>query len=83
MEKELTFYYDKTSDILYVNLTDPNPAQETEELGDDVMARLNPVTGEVENLEILFFSTRMLRDDILRLPISGNFHLMESHLSDG
>ena len=30
--------------------------QESEELGDEVIARLNPKTGEIENLEVLFFS---------------------------
>ncbi len=34
---------------------------ESEELGDDVIARLNPETREVENLEVLFFSTRLFR----------------------
>jgi hypothetical protein len=28
----------------------------SEELGDDVVARLNPSTGEIENLEVMFFS---------------------------
>ena len=30
----------------------PYGAQESEELGDEVIARLNPQTGEVENLEV-------------------------------
>jgi hypothetical protein len=32
-------------------------------LGDEVVARLNPKTGEIENLEVMFFSTRLLRKD--------------------
>jgi uncharacterized protein YuzE len=76
MAKEMKLSYDRTADILYINFTDPYPRQETEELGDDVIARLNAETGEVENLEVLFFSTRMLRSDILRLPISGDLHLV-------
>jgi len=40
-----------TSDILYINKTQPYPEQGSEELGDDVVARLNPTTGEIENLE--------------------------------
>ena len=75
MAKEMKFTYDRTADILYINFTDPYPEQETEELGDDVIVRLNAETGEVENLEVLFFSTRLLRGDILRLPISGDLHL--------
>jgi uncharacterized protein YuzE len=80
MEKEMTLSYDREADILYINLVDPYPEQETEELGDDVIARLNPKTGDVENMEVLFFSTRLLRSDIFRLPITGNIHLIQSNI---
>jgi uncharacterized protein YuzE len=69
MEKGLTFKYDRLADILYIDKTPPYPGQETEELGDDVIARLNPTTGEIENLEVLFFSTRLPRQDLFELPI--------------
>jgi uncharacterized protein YuzE len=49
MEKRLIFKYDRLADILYIDKTPPYPEQETEELGDDVIARLNPTTGEIEN----------------------------------
>ena len=54
---------------------EPYAEQESEELGDEVIARLNPNTGEIENLEVLFFSTRLLRNDILELPISAELHM--------
>ena len=60
MEPRLTFKYDRTADILYIDKTDPYREQETEELGDDVIARLNPATGEVENLEVLFFHSTII-----------------------
>lgn len=69
MEKRLTFKYDRSTDILYIDKMPPYPEQETEELGDDVIARLNPATGEIENLEVLFFSTRLLREDLFELPV--------------
>jgi uncharacterized protein YuzE len=69
MEARLTFKYDRVADILYIDKAPPYPEQETEELGDDVIARLNPTTGEIESLEVLFFSTRLLREDILELPV--------------
>lgn len=69
MEARLTFKYDRAADILYIDKTSPYAEQETEELGDDVIARLNPTTGEIENLEVLFFSTRLLREDVFELPI--------------
>ena len=49
MEKRLTFRYDRSTDILYIDKTPPYPEQETEELGDDVIARLNPATHEIKN----------------------------------
>ena len=70
MEKRLIFKYDRAADILYIDKTPPYPEQETEELGDDVIARLRPSTGEIENLEVLFFSTRLLRDDLFELPVT-------------
>lgn len=53
----------------------PYAEQESEELGDEVIARLNPATGEVENLEVLFFSTRLLRSDLLELPVTADLRL--------
>jgi hypothetical protein len=46
-----------------------------EELGDEVVARLNPQTGEIENLEVLFFSTRLLRSDLFELPVTADLRL--------
>jgi len=75
MEARLTFKYDRAADILYIDTTPPYPEQETEELGDDVIARLNPTTDEVENLEVLFFSTRLLRNDLFELPVTVDLRL--------
>ena len=75
MEAKLTFQYDRMGDILYINKCPPYAEQESEELGDDVVARLNPKTGEVENIEVLFFSTRLLRSELLELPILAEMRL--------
>ena len=48
------------------------PEQESEELEDEVIARFNPDTDEIENLEVLFFSTRLLRQELFQLPISAH-----------
>jgi hypothetical protein len=40
-----------------------------------MVARLNPHTGEVENLEVLFFSTRLLRTDLFELPVTADLRL--------
>ena len=78
MGTKLSFQYDRTSDILYINTRSPYPEQESEELDNEIIARFNPETDEIENLEILFFSTRLLRKDIFELPISVNMKLDES-----
>jgi uncharacterized protein YuzE len=75
MEARLSFKYDREADILYIDRVRPYPEQETEELGDDVLARLNPTTGEVESLEVLFFSTRLLRQDLFELPVVADLRL--------
>lgn len=69
MKDRLTFQYDREADILYINTLNPYPEQESEELDDEIVARFNPTTGEVENLEILFFSTRLLRKESFSLPV--------------
>jgi len=75
MEAKLTFKYDREGDILHIDKCAPYTAQESEELGDDVIARLNPTTREVENLEVLFFSTRLLRSDLFELPVTADLRL--------
>ena len=77
MHKGLTLTYDREGDILHIDKILPYPEQESEEVGDDVVARFNPNTGEIENLEVLFFSTRLLRKDVLELPIAVELKLVE------
>lgn len=69
MKDKLTFQYDREGDILYINSINPYPEQDSEELSDEIVARYNPTTGEIENLEILFFPTRLLRKESFSLPI--------------
>ena len=53
--------------------TAPDEEQRSDELGDDVVARLNPTTGEVENLEIMLFSTRR---DLFGIPAMAELRLV-------
>jgi len=75
MEPSLRFMYDREGDILHIDKCPPYAAQESEELGDEIVARLNPNTGEVENLEVLFFSTRLLRQEMFELPLAAELRL--------
>jgi uncharacterized protein YuzE len=74
MAAKLAFQYDREADILHTSNRPPHAEQESEELGDDVIARINPETGEVESLEVLFFSTRLLRSDLFELPVTADLH---------
>jgi uncharacterized protein YuzE len=72
MEEKLRFRYDREADILHIDTRTPYPEQESEELGDEVIARLNPDTNAIENVEVLFFSTRLLRSDLFELPVKAD-----------
>ena len=73
MAAKIAVQYDRQADILYLTTRASYPEQETEELGDDIVARVNPETGDVESLEILFFSRRV-QSDSLELPVTADFH---------
>jgi len=76
MDKKLTFRYDKMGDILYIDVCSPYPEQESEEIGDEIVARLNPESGEIENLEILFFSKRLEENNSWQLPVDAAMKLV-------
>ena len=71
----MTIRYDKIGDILYIDQCVPYPEQESEEIGDEIIARLNPDNGNIENLEILFFSKRLQTQNIFELPIVAQLQL--------
>ncbi len=75
MEANLRFKYDREADILHIDKCPPYREQESEELPDEIVARLNPETGAVENFEVLFFSTRLLQSDLFELPVTGDLRL--------
>ncbi len=63
------------ADILYISKCEPYPDQDSEELDDEIVVRLNPKTGYVESVEVMFFSTRLLREDIFELPVIAEMQL--------
>jgi len=73
MASRLTLQYDQIGDILYIETCPPYAEQESDELDDEIIARSNPETGQIESLEILFFSTR-LRDGTWQLPVTAEMY---------
>ena len=76
MKSNMTIRYDKIGDILYIDQCIPYAEQESEEIGDEIIARLNPANGNIENLEILFFSKRLQTQNIFELPIFAQLQLI-------
>ncbi|MEM9772081.1 MAG: DUF2283 domain-containing protein [Cyanobacteria bacterium P01_D01_bin.73] len=67
----LTFDYDPVGDSLMIMLCPIYPEQETEELGDDMLARFNPETDAVEAIEIFFWSRRLAAGEPVHVPVTA------------
>lgn len=78
MGEKLSFYYDREADVLYFSKGNPYPGQESQEMGDDMVVRLNPTTREVEGITILNFSRRFANMDILSIPITAQMQLTKA-----
>jgi len=50
MAEKLIFKYDREADILHIDKCPPYAEQESEEIGDDVVTRLNPQINQIEKL---------------------------------
>ena len=74
MAEKITFKYDAVGDILYINKCSPCAEQKSQELDYGIVTRLNPETEEIENIEVMFFSKRLLESNIFELPIVADLH---------
>ena len=57
MDKMTQLFYDTEGDVLYISIGEPRRAI-SEELGDDVLLRIDPDTGEIVGLTVLNLSAR-------------------------
>ena len=78
MGPTLKLKYDREGDILYIDKVTPYAGRESDEIGDNIVARFNPANGEIENLEVLFFTQRLLQSEPLELPIAAELRLIEA-----
>lgn len=63
--KVMQLAYDQEAGVLYLSIGDPCPAI-SREVGDDVLLRVDPETGEVVGLTVLNLSSR---DNLSGVPI--------------
>ena len=68
-KEELCFEYDDFGDILYISKIKSYKEQESDEIQDGVIARINPKTHEIESIEILSFKQRLALNHSFSLPI--------------
>jgi hypothetical protein len=78
MAAALTIEYDEVGDILYLELVPPYPEQDSDMIGDDVIARFNPVTSAVESLEVLFFMRQLREGGRINLPVEVGIRATET-----
>ncbi|RPJ01202.1 MAG: DUF2283 domain-containing protein [Chloroflexi bacterium] len=57
MGKMTQVFYDTEGDVLYLSIGEPRPAV-SQELGDDVLLRVDPETGDIVGLTVLNLSSR-------------------------
>ena len=72
MEKNklMSLSYDVDSDVLYLSIGAPRVAI-SREIGNDVLLRVDPHSGEIIGLTVLNLATRV---DLSSLPISIDLH---------
>ena len=61
--------YDPVSDTLYIDTCPPYNEQESDEIALGVIARSNPDTGEIENLEVFHFHKRFEQGEAFDIPV--------------
>jgi uncharacterized protein YuzE len=72
----LQYLFDKEADILYVSQGSPRPDAESDEVGDGIIARFDPLTHDVIGFTILNFLKRSTSaHPITELPFSASLSL--------
>jgi hypothetical protein len=72
MGAKLSSKYDREAGILHIDKCPPYPEQESEELGNEVIARLNPKTGAIEKSRgALLLNSAALQRSVRVAGLSG------------
>ena len=75
MGETLTIEYDKIGDFLFIDLCRPYAEQDSDEIGESLVARFNLETGEIETVEILFFFAWLRKESEIRIPVNAALRL--------
>lgn len=73
--KKMRFYFDQEADVLYLSKGKPLKQDSSKEIGEDMVMRFNPNTGEVTGLTILNFTKRTSKKPAdYNLPFEVELH---------
>lgn len=75
MATQLTVEYDEASDILYLDLAEPTPAQVMVEVAPGALVRKNTLTGAIEGIEIQELRRRASGETRVCMPINIDLSL--------
>jgi uncharacterized protein YuzE len=74
MEKVTQLFYDTEADVLYLSIGAPRPAV-SQEVGNDVLLRVDTQTGEVVGLTVMNLSSRFASvQSPQSLPVEMDLH---------
>ncbi len=83
MEKKIRFFFDKKGDVLDMGIGKPKGAI-SEEIGNDIVVRIDPKTKEILGFTILNFEKRFEHvDKSETLPITATFAQVEGMETEG
>ena len=71
MEAKLIFEYDRIDDTLFVGVCEPTAAQETDEIADSVVAKINRETKVVEGMIIMYLTARITRNSPMQIGVQA------------
>jgi len=78
MDQMTRLFYDRHADVLYLSIGEPRPAV-SQEIGEDVLLRVDPDSGEVVGLTVMNLSTRFATiSDSQVLPVGMELHVPSS-----
>ena len=72
MAAEIIISYDQVGDILTIDQCRPYGGQDEDEIDEGIVVRTNQETGQIENLYILYFNSRMSKEGTIHLPVDAN-----------
>ena len=75
MGERLIIEYDQIGDFLFMDVCRPYAEQDSDGIDDEILARFNLETGEIETIEVLFFKSRLKQEGEVRIPVSATLRL--------